>query len=103
MSSTPRNGRTAGEGSGAAALPMRFEVTTLRLLAAAGTAGGGWSRPHEGTVMTAEWPVPAGPGRASNRLSIQGELPAFDGVTGWLTSTTRMARRKKMRHGDLDQ
>jgi catechol 2,3-dioxygenase-like lactoylglutathione lyase family enzyme len=29
MSSTPMNSQTAGEGSGAAALPMRFEVTTL--------------------------------------------------------------------------
>jgi thiol-disulfide isomerase/thioredoxin len=37
--------------------------------------------------MTAHWPVPAGLHRASIRLPIEGELPSFDGATGWLNST----------------
>jgi thiol-disulfide isomerase/thioredoxin len=36
--------------------------------------------------MTAQWPVPAGRHRASIRLPIEGELPSFDGATGWLNS-----------------
>jgi thiol-disulfide isomerase/thioredoxin len=43
--------------------------------------------------MTAQWPVPAGLGRASIRLPIEGELPAFDGATGWLNSAPLTADR----------
>jgi thiol-disulfide isomerase/thioredoxin len=37
-------------------------------------------------VMTAHWPVPAGLHTASARLPVEGELPSFDGATGWLNS-----------------
>jgi hypothetical protein len=36
--------------------------------------------------MTANWPVPAGLHTASARLPVEGELPSFDGATGWLNS-----------------
>ena len=36
--------------------------------------------------MTAHWPMPAGLHRASVRLPVEGELPSFDGATGWLNS-----------------
>jgi thiol-disulfide isomerase/thioredoxin len=36
--------------------------------------------------MTAHWPVPAGLHAASARLPVEGELPSFDGATGWLNS-----------------
>jgi len=37
-------------------------------------------------VMKAHWPVPAGLHTASARLPVEGELPSFDGATGWLNS-----------------
>ena len=36
--------------------------------------------------MTAHWLVPAGLHTASARLPVEGELPSFDGATGWLNS-----------------
>jgi thiol-disulfide isomerase/thioredoxin len=36
--------------------------------------------------MTAHWPMPAGLHTASVRLPVEGELPSFDGATGWLNS-----------------
>jgi thiol-disulfide isomerase/thioredoxin len=36
--------------------------------------------------MTAHWPVPAGLHTARARLPVEGELPSFDGATGWLNS-----------------
>ena len=36
--------------------------------------------------MKPHWPMPAGLHRASIRLPIEGELPSFDGATGWLNS-----------------
>jgi thiol-disulfide isomerase/thioredoxin len=36
--------------------------------------------------MTAHWPVPAGLHTASARLPVEGQLPSFDGATGWLNS-----------------
>ena len=36
--------------------------------------------------MTAHWPTPAGLHTASARLPVEGELPSFDGATGWLNS-----------------
>ncbi len=36
--------------------------------------------------MTAHWPMPAGLHTASLRLPVEGELPSFDGATGWLNS-----------------
>ena len=34
--------------------------------------------------MTAHWFAPAGLHRASTQLPVEGELPSFDGATGWL-------------------
>jgi len=34
----------------------------------------------------AHWPMPAGLHAASVRLPVEGELPSFDGATGWLNS-----------------
>jgi thiol-disulfide isomerase/thioredoxin len=34
----------------------------------------------------AHWPMPAGLHTASLRLPVEGELPSFDGATGWLNS-----------------
>jgi thiol-disulfide isomerase/thioredoxin len=36
--------------------------------------------------MTAHWRAPAGLHVASARLPVEGELPSFDGATGWLNS-----------------
>ena len=36
--------------------------------------------------MTAHWPAPIGLHKAELRLPVEGELPAFDGATGWLNS-----------------
>ena len=36
--------------------------------------------------MTAHWFTPAGLHTASARLPVEGELPSFDGATGWLNS-----------------
>ena len=36
--------------------------------------------------MTARWPLPTGLHRASTRLPVEGQLPSFDGATGWLNS-----------------
>jgi thiol-disulfide isomerase/thioredoxin len=36
--------------------------------------------------MTAHWPLPTGLHRASTRLPVEGQLPAFEGATGWLNS-----------------
>ena len=36
--------------------------------------------------MTAHWPRPAGLHTASAGLPVEGELPSFDGATGWLNS-----------------
>ena len=36
--------------------------------------------------MNAHWPVPAGLHTASARLPVEGELPSFEGATGWLNS-----------------
>jgi thiol-disulfide isomerase/thioredoxin len=36
--------------------------------------------------MTARWPAPAGLHTSSARLPVEGKLPSFDGVTGWLNS-----------------
>ena len=36
--------------------------------------------------MTAFWRAPAGLHTASARLPVEGELPSFDGATGWLNS-----------------
>jgi len=36
--------------------------------------------------MNAYWPVPAGLHTASARLPVEGELPSFEGATGWLNS-----------------
>ena len=36
--------------------------------------------------MTAHWPTPAGLHTASALLPVEGELPSFDGATGWLNS-----------------
>ncbi len=36
--------------------------------------------------MNAHWRTPAGLHTASVRLPVEGELPAFDGATGWLNS-----------------
>jgi thiol-disulfide isomerase/thioredoxin len=36
--------------------------------------------------MTARWPVPAGLHLATAGLPVEGELPSFDGATGWLNS-----------------
>ena len=36
--------------------------------------------------MEAHWRVPAGLHAASVRLPVEGDLPAFDGATGWLNS-----------------
>jgi len=36
--------------------------------------------------MTAHWPMPAGLHTASMRLPVEGQLPSFDGATGWLNS-----------------
>ncbi len=36
--------------------------------------------------MTAHWRAPAGLHTASLRLPVEGELPSFDGATGWLNS-----------------
>ena len=36
--------------------------------------------------MTAHWRVPAGLHRAAVRLPVEGDLPSFDGATGWLNS-----------------
>jgi thiol-disulfide isomerase/thioredoxin len=36
--------------------------------------------------MTPHWPVPAGLHIASVRLPVEGELPSFDGATGWLNT-----------------
>ena len=36
--------------------------------------------------MTAQWPMPPGLHRASIRLPVEGQLPSFDGATGWLNS-----------------
>jgi hypothetical protein len=36
--------------------------------------------------MTAHWPAPAGLHAASSPLPVEGELPSFDGGTGWLNS-----------------
>ena len=44
------------------------------------------SSDREGIVMTAQWPMPAGLHRASIRLPVEGQLPSFDGATGWLNS-----------------
>jgi thiol-disulfide isomerase/thioredoxin len=41
---------------------------------------------QEGIVMTAFWRAPAGLHVASARLPVEGELPSFDGATGWLNS-----------------
>jgi thiol-disulfide isomerase/thioredoxin len=38
--------------------------------------------------MTAHWPMPAGLHMASVRLPVEGELPSFDGATGWLNSSS---------------
>jgi len=37
--------------------------------------------------MTAHWPTPAGLHTASALLPVEGELPSFDGATGWLNSS----------------
>jgi thiol-disulfide isomerase/thioredoxin len=42
--------------------------------------------------MTAHWPMPPGLHRASIRLPVEGQLPSFDGATGWLNSAPLMAR-----------
>jgi thiol-disulfide isomerase/thioredoxin len=36
--------------------------------------------------MTARWPAPTGLHTSSARLPVEGELPSFDGATGWLNS-----------------
>ncbi len=36
--------------------------------------------------MKPHWPAPAGLHTASARLPVEGELPSFDGATGWLNS-----------------
>jgi len=36
--------------------------------------------------MNAHWPVPAGLHTDSPRLPVEGELPSFEGATGWLNS-----------------
>lgn len=36
--------------------------------------------------MTARWPLPTGLHRASTQLPVEGQLPSFDGATGWLNS-----------------
>jgi thiol-disulfide isomerase/thioredoxin len=36
--------------------------------------------------VTAHGPVPAGPHTAAAQLPVEGELPSFDGATGWLNS-----------------
>ena len=36
--------------------------------------------------MSAHWRTPAGLHTASVRLPVEGEIPAFDGATGWLNS-----------------
>jgi thiol-disulfide isomerase/thioredoxin len=36
--------------------------------------------------MAGLWPMPAGLHRASIRLPVEGQLPSFDGATGWLNS-----------------
>ena len=42
---------------------------------------------HTGSiVMGANWRTPAGLHTASARLPVEGELPSFDGATGWLNS-----------------
>jgi thiol-disulfide isomerase/thioredoxin len=41
---------------------------------------------QEGIVMNAYWRAPAGLHTASARLPVEGELPSFDGATGWLNS-----------------
>ena len=46
----------------------------------------GRSSHREGIVMDAHWRVPAGLHAAAVRLPVEGELPSFDGATGWLNS-----------------
>jgi thiol-disulfide isomerase/thioredoxin len=41
---------------------------------------------REGIVVTAHWPMPVGLHRSSLRLPVEGELPSFDGASGWLNS-----------------
>src|SRR5262249_54047358 len=41
---------------------------------------------REGSVMTAFWRTPAGLHFAAARLPDEGQLPSFDGATGWLNS-----------------
>jgi len=60
-------------------VPPSDVASAQRLLA-------GTSSQREGIVMTAQWPVPAGLHMASVRLPVEGELPSFDGATGWLNS-----------------
>ena len=52
----------------------------------AGEAGAIDSASSEGIVMTAHWRMPAGLHTASIRLPVEGQLPSFDGATGWLNS-----------------
>jgi thiol-disulfide isomerase/thioredoxin len=40
----------------------------------------------EDAEMTAHWPMPAGLHAGSAPLPVEGELPSFDGATGWLNS-----------------
>ena len=49
-------------------------------------AQAGTSSYRKGNVMTAFWRAPAGLHVASARLPDEGELPSFDGATGWLNS-----------------
>jgi thiol-disulfide isomerase/thioredoxin len=43
-------------------------------------------QPQEGIVMNAHWRAPAGLHVASARLPDEGELPSWEGATGWLNS-----------------
>jgi thiol-disulfide isomerase/thioredoxin len=36
--------------------------------------------------MTGRWPLPTGLHRGSTRLPVEGQLPSFEGATGWLNS-----------------
>ena len=42
--------------------------------------------PEEGMAVKIPWRAPAGLHTSSVRLPVEGELPSFDGATGWLNS-----------------
>jgi thiol-disulfide isomerase/thioredoxin len=45
---------------------------------------------QEGIIMNLHWRAPAGLHTSAARLPVEGELPSFDGATGWLNSPPLM-------------